>query len=165
MAVKYRAITTFGYVEFHTEQEAMAVSQDVVSVEYEDTMMVELIGVLNRHLDELRWQKEQGGITIGGISILTRDRDKLLINGKISYANQNSQLDTDTFTFTHDGGDFTMTIGQLRAIGNAIVEHVQRTIDAASQVRPLIANGTLASEADVAAAYEAAYQSLMPEEE
>lgn len=117
-------------------------------------------GDLVAYLDEYRWQKEQGGITVGGLPVLTRDRDKTLITGKITEALIKSTPDTDTFTFTLGGQDIVMTIGQLKQVGVAIAEHVQRTVDAAALVRPEIASGNLTTPEAVASAFDAAYQSL-----
>lgn len=57
--------------------------------------------------------------------------------------------DTDTFNFTLNGVEIQMTVGQVKAIGVAIANHVQYCIDAASSVRPSIANGTLTTEEEV----------------
>lgn len=115
---------------------------------------------LAAYLQEYRWQREQGGITVGGLPVLTRDRDKTLITGKITEALIKSTPDTDTFTFTLGGQDIVMTIGQLKLVGVAIAEHVQRTVDAAALVRPEIASGDLTTPEAVASAFDAAYQSL-----
>lgn len=112
---------------------------------------------LVQHLDETRWKKEQGGITVGGITIPTRDRDKILINGKITEVILKNLPDTHTFTFTLDGQDIVMTVGTLKAIGIAIAEHVQFTVDGSAVARPKIQNGTITNKDDVEAAFEAAY--------
>lgn len=117
-------------------------------------------GDLAAYLDEYRWQREQGGITVGGLPVLTRDRDKTLITGKITEALIKGTPDTDTFTFTLNGQDIVMSIGQLKTVGVAIAEHVQRTVDAAALVRPEIASGSLTTPEAVAAAFDAAYQSM-----
>lgn len=108
---------------------------------------------LNNHLDSSRYAKEQGGITVGGVDILTRDRDKTLITGKIMEVMVLNLPDTDTFKFTLNGEEILMTVGQIKMIGVEIARHVQRTIDAASSVRPSIANGTLTTEQEVEDAF------------
>lgn len=116
---------------------------------------------LNGHLDKVRYDTEQGGIVVAGITILTRDRDKTLINGKITQVLVLGLPDTDTFNFTLDGQEITMTVGQIKAIGVAIAQHVQNCIDAASAVRPSIANGTITTEQQVEDAFAAALQALL----
>lgn len=115
---------------------------------------------LNAYLDSIRYDREQGGINIGGLPVMTRDRDKTLITGKITEAMVLGLPDTDSFNFTMNGEEITMTIGTVKAIGVAIAQHVQRCIDAASDVRPAIADGTLTDEEQVAAAFEAAMAAL-----
>lgn len=158
MAVKYRAFVDGGYIETADEEAARALSEHVEEVEYDDREHD--IAALMAYLDEYRWQREQGGITVGGLPILTRDRDKTLITGKITEALIKGTPDTDTFTFTLGGQDIVMTIGQLKLVGVAIAEHVQRTVDAAALVRPEIASGDLTTPEAVASAFDAAYQSL-----
>ncbi|MDP2206978.1 MAG: DUF4376 domain-containing protein [Alphaproteobacteria bacterium] len=115
---------------------------------------------LMAHLDETRWQREVGGITVGGLPVLTRDRDKTLITGKITEALIKGTPDTDTFTFTLNGTDVQLTIGQLKAVGVAIAVHVQRTVDAAALVRPEIADDTLTTPEEIEAAFDAAYEAI-----
>lgn len=119
-----------------------------------------LPSVLVAYLDEIRWQREQGGITVSGLPVLTRDRDKTLITGKITQALVLGLPDADAFTFTLAGQDVSMTIGQLKMVGVAIAEHVQRTVDAAALVRPEIMAGVLTTPDAVTAAFDAAYESL-----
>lgn len=117
-------------------------------------------GDLVAYLDEYRWQKEQGGITVGGLPVLTRDRDKTLITGKITEALIKGTPDTDTFTFTLGGQDIIMTIGQLKMVGVAIAEHVQRTVDAAALVRSQVSSGGLLTVEAVSSAFDLAYSQL-----
>lgn len=113
---------------------------------------------LEKYLDQIRYEAEQGGITVNGLDILTRDRDKVLINGKIAEAMIKGLPDTDSFTFALNGKDFDMTIGALKAVGVAIAEHVQATVDAASVVRPMIADGTVDTLEAVKTAFDAALE-------
>lgn len=158
MAIKYRAFVDGGYVEFTDEAAARNVSANVEVIEYvdDDSEVV----ALSKHLDEIRWRREQGGITVGGLPVLTRDRDKTLITGKITQVLVLGLPDADTFTFTLAGQDVSMTIGQLKMVGVAIAEHVQRTVDAAALVRPEIMAGALTTPDAVTAAFDAAYESL-----
>lgn len=115
---------------------------------------------LMAHLDDVRWQREQGGITVGGLPVLTRDRDKTLITGKITEALIKGTPDADTFTFTLNGADVQLTIGQLKAVGVAIAEHVQRTVDAAALVRSQVSSGGLLTVEAVSSAFDLAYSQL-----
>ncbi len=131
--------------------------------EYNDSLAAEAAALpmrLNEYLDSRRYAKEQGGITVGGVDILTRDRDKTLITGKIMEVLVLNLPDTDTFKFHLNGEEIMMTVAQIKAIGIAISAHVQRTINAASAVRPSIFNGTLTTEEAVDDAFEAAFTAL-----
>lgn len=119
---------------------------------YIDTVQ-QKIGLLS-YLDQYRWEVEQGGISIGGNIIPTRDRDKVLINGKVTGAMLKNSADEETFTFTLSGAEILMTIAEIKAIGLAISEHVQATIDTAAALRPLIEGGELDSREDIRAAFD-----------
>ncbi len=112
---------------------------------------------LESYLDEHRWKIESGGMTFNGPAIPTRERDMILINGKINYAILKGLPDTDSFTFTLNATEITMTVGAVKAIGIAMAEHVQKTVDAAAVVRPLIQTGELTSAEAVKAAFDTAF--------
>lgn len=90
------------------------------------------------YLEEYRWRKETGGITVSGLGIPTGDRDKLLITGKITQALLLGTPDSETFKFTLNGSVLDMTVGQVKAIGLAISAHVQKCIDTAGVARTAV---------------------------
>lgn len=108
-------------------------------------------------LESVRYEVEQGGITVSGLSIPTRDRDKTLINGKISAILIEQRPDNETFNFVLSGENITMTNAQIKAIGLAIEAHVQGTIDVAGYIRSLIMAGELTTQEEVRAAYLAEF--------
>lgn len=115
---------------------------------------------LNNYLDDVRWQKEVGGINVGGIDILTRDRDKTLVTGKLVEVLLRNAPDEETFNFTLNGEEVDMSVGQLKTVGIEMTRHVQNCIDAAAVVRPAIADGTLSDEESVKEAFDIAYGTL-----
>lgn len=99
---------------------------------------------LKDHLEYVRWEVEQGGIQISEtVHIPTRDRDKILINGKITSCIMQKLPDEDTFDFTLNGQNILMTVAEIKAIGLAIEAHVQKTITVAGVVRGMISDETL----------------------
>lgn len=97
-------------------------------------------------IDQVRWEFESSGVKIGQMIIPTRERDMVLINGKINYALLKQLPDTNEFTFVLNSNETSVSVGQLKAIGIAMAEHVQKTIDVAAEIRPLVVNGTLKNE-------------------
>lgn len=116
--------------------------------------------MLNAHLDNTRWVWEQGGVVVNGMTIPTRDRDKTLITGKILEAIIKNLADNSTFTFTLNGNEITISVGVVKAIGVAIAEHVQKTIDIAKDVRPKIDDMTLTTTEEVDAEYAVLFNAV-----
>lgn len=104
-------------------------------------------------LDQYRWEVETAGISVAGFNIPTRDRDKVLINGKITEILIKNLPDTDSFNFVLNGQDVEITVAQIKAIGVAIAEHVQSCVDAAATVRIGIESGAITDHQGVLAAF------------
>jgi len=112
---------------------------------------LDLMSVLDNH----RWQVETGGISAGGMEIPTRDRDKILINGKITEIILKGLPDTEAFNFVLNGEDVQLTALQIKSIGVAIAEHVQKCVDAAGIVRQSIEDGSISDVEGVKSAFNA----------
>lgn len=112
---------------------------------------------LHDYLESLRYEVEQGGVNVGGMTIPTRDRDKTLINGKVSGIILENRPDEETFNFVLNGQNIQITNAQAKGIGLALEQHVQKTIDVAGYIRSLIMAGELTTQEEVRAAYLAEF--------
>ncbi len=96
---------------------------------------------------ERRWQTETGGITVGGISVHTDDRSKLMLTGARVKAAANAGFETQWVTA--DGQIVALTAAQIIAISDAVLAHVDAcfahfatlaaAIDAAADETALVA--------------------------
>lgn len=66
----------------------------------------------------LRWQRETGGITVGGVHVLTGIEDQNRIAGALIGA-------AATLDFKAESGWVTLTLAQMQGIAAAITSHVQ----------------------------------------
>lgn len=85
---------------------------------------------------DLRWQKETGGIVIGGVLVATDDRSKTLILGKRAQA----QTDPDmAFRWKAASGEWVeLTGAQIIGIADAVADHVQACFDREGELHDLI---------------------------
>lgn len=84
----------------------------------------------------LRWEKETGGILIGGVPVATDDRSKTLILGKRAQAQSNPTM---SFRWKAASGDWVdLTGAQIIAIADAVGDHVQACFDREGELQDLI---------------------------
>ncbi|KAA0579008.1 DUF4376 domain-containing protein [Azospirillum sp. B21] len=85
---------------------------------------------------DLRWQKETGGIVIGGVPVATDDRSKTLILGKRAQAQSNPAA---SFRWKAASGEWVdLTGAQIIAIADAVADHVQACFDREGELHDLI---------------------------
>lgn len=70
------------------------------------------------YAENKRWEREVGGMVVGGMTILTDDRSKLLINGAYNAAKEDPNFETVW------GGDYPLNAAQIVAVGKALADHV-----------------------------------------
>jgi hypothetical protein len=100
-----------------------------------------------------RWQIETGGITAAGLAIATDDRSKLMLAG----ARIKAQAD-ESFTTTWFGADGSATqldAGQIVAISDAVLDHVDRCFSRFAAIRAAIAEDEIGSREEIDAAFAA----------
>lgn len=112
--------------------------------------------VLFSHLASYRYQKEVGGIVLGGLPVRTDDRSKTLLSGKYSKALQeNDPTKLNKVKLT--SGFIDLTNQQLIDVFIAVADHVQKCFDAEASVFTLIDNNTLTTEEAIEDAFDSAY--------
>jgi len=94
-----------------------------------------------------RWRVETGGTSLGGLTILTDDRSKLLMNGAYNAAKADPEWSTKLIC--SDGSRQFVQAAQMIAIGEAIEAHVNSTFVAYSDVIDAIEAGTITDRAGV----------------
>jgi hypothetical protein len=105
------------------------------------------------HAADARWRLETGGITVGGVPVLTDDRSKLMIAG----ARLAAMADPAWTTPWHgaDGGIYPLNAAAIVAISDAVSAHVQATFTTFATVKAAIAAGTITTPAEIDAAFAA----------
>jgi hypothetical protein len=101
-----------------------------------------------------RYSVETGGITAGGIPILTDDRTKLMLNGALAAATQNPAFSTQWKT---PAGFVTLGAAQIAAIAGAVAQHISKCFSAEAAVAADIASYSTMQQ--VVAAFDAAMAS------
>lgn len=113
---------------------------------------------LKAMLAEYRYNKEIGGIVLGGLPVPTDDRAKTLIAGKYSRVLEENDP-TAEFVIKVAGQFMTITNEQLIAIFNSVNIHVQKCFDSESVVYTGITNDTLTTPEQVYGAFDDDYAS------
>lgn len=96
-----------------------------------------------------RWQIEVGGISIGGIDVATDDRSKTMIMGARIKADSNPAFSTRWKT---QAGFAVLTAGEIIAISDAVLAHVDACFTAEATVLAAIEAGTITTSAEIDAA-------------
>jgi hypothetical protein len=101
----------------------------------------------------VRWQKESGGINVGGVPIATDDRSKLMITGARIKADK--KADWSTSWAGQDGETYQVTAPLMIAISDAVSDHVDRCFAVYATVKSAIEAGTITTNAQIDAAFAA----------
>lgn len=105
----------------------------------------DLLAALAAH----RYQVETGGITFGGMTVLTDDRSKLMINGALAAAQRDANFTTKWKT---QAGFVTLNATQIIAVADAVAAHVSSCFESEATVSGNIAN--YATSAEVLTAFD-----------
>jgi len=124
---------------------------DARQAAHAEELPIRLIAALAAH----RYNVETGGISVGGMTVLTDDRSKLMIAGALSAAQRNQGFVTKWKT---PDGFVTLTAGQIVAVGDAVANHVQKCFAAEAQV--LESTEDYSEPAAIIAAFDAAMVAL-----
>lgn len=98
-----------------------------------------------------RWEKEVGGIEVGGMTIHTDDRSKSLIMGARLAASLDLEFATEWKTAS--GVFVTVDAGQVTAISDAVLAHVAHCFALEAAVLDAIASETITTPAEIDAAF------------
>ena len=99
---------------------------------------------LKSYAAQKRWQVEVGGVPFNGAIVPTDDRAKALLTGAAS-----AMTATETTKVKLGGAFFNMTGTQVKALRDAVVDHVQAGFQAEADVVAAIDAGTITTIAQV----------------
>lgn len=85
---------------------------------------------------EWRWQRETGGVTVGGARIKTDRESQATING--AYTSLKGGLLESVRWKTDDGTFITMGLAEIEAVAQAVALHVQQSFDLEAQLVELV---------------------------
>lgn len=88
-----------------------------------------------------RWERETGGITIGGIPVKTDRESQSLIMG----AHITASITHANVKWKSDAGFVELTPDQITGMALAVSAHVQACFTAEANILPLIEDGTIAT--------------------
>ena len=100
---------------------------------------------LHAYAAQKRWEVETGGIVFSSMPVPTDDRAKALITG----AAGSSKPDTDVVKFKVGTSWVDLTLAQIRAIQDAITNHVQAAFDTEANVSADITAGNITTFAEI----------------
>lgn len=99
---------------------------------------------LKSYAAQKRWQVEIGGVPFNGAIAPTDDRAKALLTGAAA-----SMTATETTKVKLGGAFVDMTGTQIKALRDAVVDHVQAAFQAEAEVAAAIDAGTITTTAEV----------------
>ncbi|WP_262265489.1 DUF4376 domain-containing protein [Microvirga yunnanensis] len=102
---------------------------------------------------DARWQREQRGVTVEGLTVPTDDRTKLLATGAKGLA---EEFPEKTFVWDLGTYELTLTGAQVKAIAIAVGLHADRGFTIYGDVAAAIRAGTITTTAEVDAAFSGA---------
>lgn len=97
-----------------------------------------------------RWQREVGGITVGGVPVATDDRSKMMLMGARIAAVADGNFTTQWKT---QAGFVTLDAATIIVMSNAVLAHVDQCFAIEAQVLVDIAGDTITTTEQVDAAF------------
>lgn len=100
-----------------------------------------------------RWRKENGGMTIGGLTVATDDRSKALIQGAYLQAQRDPAF---TAQWKTSSGSFvTISAAEIEAVALAVAAHIQACFAKEAEVVQAIDDDIIDSFAQIDDAFDA----------
>lgn len=106
---------------------------------------------LTAYAKEVRWNKEVGGVTIGGLVVATDDRSKLLLMGARARAAADPTVVEEWDA--SDGSSHQLTAPEILAISDAVAAHVSACFATYKIVKQKIDNGQITSKVKIDEAF------------
>jgi hypothetical protein len=97
-----------------------------------------------------RWQKEVGGISVGGMTISTDDRSKMILGARVAAM---ANPDFTTTWVAADGTLHALNAALVTALSDAVLEHVRTCFATYADVLTSIESGSITTKAQVDAAF------------
>lgn len=107
---------------------------------------------LSAYAARRRWEREVGGIVVGGVTVHTDDRSKMLLAGARMAAEGDTAWTTEWKAA--DGTFVTLDAGTIVALSNALLAHVAACFAVEATVLAGIAAGTITSTEQIDVAFE-----------
>lgn len=106
---------------------------------------------LIKYAADLRWQREVGGVVVGGVPVATDDRSKVMITG----ARVAAGADPDWSTVWHgaDGQTYPVDAAAMVAISDAVQAHVNSSFATFASVKAAIDAGEITTTDEIDAAF------------
>lgn len=112
---------------------------------------------LHTYAADKRWQLETGGITVSGIQVATDDRSKMMIMGARMAAQNKPSWSTKWVG--KNGTVHTVNAAAVTTMSDAVQEHVNKVFTAYDGIKAQIEAGSLATPAQIDAAFAIALAS------
>jgi hypothetical protein len=121
----------------------------VVTVQYTERALNKTL--LLEYAKSVRYNKEVGGIAVGGVPVLTDDRSKQMIMGARIAADSDPNF-TTTWVGA-DGNLYPITAAQIIGISNAVLANTNNCFLLFANVQAGIAGGTITTPAEIDAVF------------
>ncbi|CAN7432538.1 DUF4376 domain-containing protein [Rhizobium rhizogenes] len=93
-----------------------------------------------------RYAVETGGIVFNGMSVMTDRQSQSLITGAYNYVDANPDV---TVQFKTTSGFVGLTVAQVKAVANAVAEHVQASFATEGAIAQQIIAGTITTTEEI----------------
>jgi hypothetical protein len=128
--------------------ELVDLTQEEIAARNAETTATEAKAITD-HIKAYRRAKENGGITVSGVTVQTDTESRTNLNGAVAL---NTSIDWKT-----DAGFVTLTAAQISAIATAVGQHVQKCFSAEKAVTEAHAITPFPSKASIEEAFDVAY--------
>ncbi|TCR07363.1 DUF4376 domain-containing protein [Neorhizobium sp. JUb45] len=106
---------------------------------------------LNTYTATKRWEREVGGIVVGGLDVATDDRSKIMISGARMKADKDPAFTAQWKC--PDGSFITLDAATIIHASDAVLDHVNDCFSIEADVLAAIVDGSISTSADVDAAF------------
>jgi hypothetical protein len=106
---------------------------------------------LNAYTATKRWEREVGGIVVGGLDVATDDRSKIMISGARMKADKDPAFTAQWKC--PDGSFITLDAATIIHASDAVLDHVNDCFSIEADVLAAIGDGSISTTAEVDAAF------------
>lgn len=125
--------------------------EEIAELEAARTPVAPTISALQAHVANARWKAETGGITVGGITVFTDDRSKMMLMGARVHATTDPGFTTPWKT--SDGSFVILDAATITALSNAVLAHVNACFAREAEVQAAILEEEVTTTAEIDEAF------------